>query len=117
MKKITVGILYMALLGLLMPSCSTDKKQEGIDVYTTPNGKKLVVTPVKHASLQLNYDGLEFEIDPVSSAIKPIIDYTDKPQANFILVTHEHYDHFDPYAIHLLTKKNTVLLLNQRCFD
>ncbi|WP_315578417.1 MBL fold metallo-hydrolase [Hoylesella oralis] len=117
MKQLICIAACLTVLGLNTGSCSSKEAQEGIDTYTLPNGKKLVVTPIKHASLQLNYDGWEFEIDPVSSAVRPIIDYTDKPKADFILVTHEHYDHFDMNAIHLLTKNSTNLLLNQRCFD
>ena len=105
MKQLICIAACLTVLALNTGSCSSKEAQEGIDTYTLPNGKKLVVTPIKHASLQLNYDGWEFEIDPVSSAVRPIIDYTDKPKADFILVTHEHYDHFDMNAIHLLTRR------------
>ena len=87
----------------------------GIDRYTAPDGKEVVITPIKHASLQITYGGTEIQVDPVSSAYRPIVDYTDKPQADIILVTHDHYDHFDQNAIFLLSKPSTEVLLPQRC--
>ena len=92
------------------------KNDEPQDVFVLKGNKRLVITPVKHASIQMNYDGMEIEIDPVSSASRPIVDYTDKPKADFILVTNEHQDHFDPYAVGLLTKPSTNILLPSRCF-
>ena len=41
------------------------------DVFYTASGKKIVITPIKHASLQINYNGREFEIDPVCSHVGP----------------------------------------------
>lgn len=81
-------------------SCSL-KRAVG-DRFVTASGKEIVITPIKHASIQINYDGREFEIDPVCSNVDPIVEYTDKPKADYILVTHGHTDHFDPYAIHVL---------------
>ena len=100
----------------LVASCNQKGQIGGIETFRTKDGKKVVITCIKHASLQIHYDGKEFEIDPVSSAYRPIINYTEKPKAEFILVTHDHYDHFDPNAIFLLTKNNTVLLMPLRCY-
>lgn len=92
------------------------RNDEPRDEFVLKGGRRLVITPVKHASIQMNYDGMEIEIDPVSSSSRPIVDYTDKPKADFILVTNEHQDHFDPYAVGLLTKPSTNILLPSRCF-
>jgi L-ascorbate metabolism protein UlaG (beta-lactamase superfamily) len=109
-----VAALFFALF--LFASCNQKGQMGGIETFHTKDGKKVVITCIKHASLQIRYDGKEFEVDPVSSAYRPIINYTEKPKAEFILVTHDHYDHFDPNAIFLLTKNNTVLLMPLRCY-
>lgn len=105
MNQLTAILLVV----LALAACS--EKQEGIDVYTTSNGKRVTITPIKHASLQINYDGREFEIDPVCSAVMPVVEYLDKPKADFVLVTHSHGDHWDSYASHVLTGRYTELII------
>lgn len=105
MKQLIVTLLA----ALTLVACSD--KQEGIDVYRTPNGKRLTITPIKHSSVQINYDGREFQVDPVCSAVMPVVEYLDKPKADFILVTHNHSDHWDSYACHVLTGRYTELII------
>lgn len=112
MRKIKT--LALLLLGtVIMAACGDNQPQEKKrpDVYYTQNGKKITITPIKHASLQINYDGREFEIDPVCSHVGPVLSYLDKPKADFILVTNKQLDHFDDYAIHVLTDKYTELII------
>lgn len=87
------------------------EKQEGIDTYITAKGKRVVITPIKHNCIEINYDGREFQIDPVCSAVMPIVDYLDKPKADFVLVTHSHGDHWDSYACHVVTGRYTELII------
>lgn len=111
-----INITLLASITLLTASCVRNNQVGGVDTFTTKTGKKVVITCIKHASLEINYDGYEIEVDPVASAYRPIMDYNDKPKADCILLTHEHYDHFDMNAIFLLTKDDTQLLLTPRCF-
>jgi L-ascorbate metabolism protein UlaG (beta-lactamase superfamily) len=37
-------------------------------------------------------------------------DYSKLPKADLVLLTHEHYDHFDPSALKKTMKKNTVVI-------
>ena len=86
--------------------------QRQTDEFTTKSGKKVRFTCIKHASLQINYNGLEIQVDPVGMNMKPETDYTQFPKANIILVTHEHHDHFDPQAIQILKTKSTTIYTN-----
>ena len=86
--------------------------QQQTDEFTTKSGKKVRFTCIKHASIQINYNGLEIEVDPVGKGMKPETDYSKFPKADIILVTHEHHDHFDPDAIAQLTKASTKIYLN-----
>lgn len=108
MKKFFPWLLL--ILAFCLEGCE-NATQNGADIYTTPKGKKVAITPIKHASLQINYDGREFEIDPVCSNVKPIVEYLDKPKADFILVTHIHGDHYDPYACHVLMGQYSELII------
>ena len=86
--------------------------QQQTDEFTTNSGKKVRFTCIKHASIQINYNGLEIEVDPVGKGMKPETDYSQFPKADIILVTHEHHDHFDRDAIAQLTKASTKIFLN-----
>jgi len=109
---------FVLIATLLIAGCKGySSKPFERDTYTTASGKKIVVIPIKHASLQIVYNGKQYQIDPVSSYVRPIIDYTDKPKADYIIITDVHKAHFDPYAIALLTKNTTNIILPLRCYN
>ena len=82
------------------------------DVFYTKSQKKVVFHTLQHASIRIEYEGLEFEIDPVLKLGQKTINYAAFPKADYILVTHEHFDHLDAQAIKALQKDGTVILLN-----
>lgn len=84
------------------------------DTFKTKSGKEVIFTAVKHASIRINFDGKEIEVDPVRS-LKPPTDYSRFPKADYILVTHEHFDHCDTAAIRQLEKPTTVIVTNANC--
>ena len=86
--------------------------QQQTDEFTTKSGKKVRFTCIKHASIQINYNGLEIQVDPVGKGMKPETDYSQFPKADIILVTHEHHDHFDSDAIAQLRTASTKIYLN-----
>jgi len=88
-----------------------------IDVFKTKSGKKVKFHALVHASIRMEYDGLEIEIDPVTKLGNKTIDYTTMPKADYLFVTHEHGDHFDKEAIKLLSNEKTHLVMNGRCVD
>ena len=83
-----------------------------VEKLTTTDGKAIDITLFKHASLAISYDGLEFYVDPVTKMGDTEIDYSTMPKADYILVTHEHWDHLDPSAIEQLSKPSTQIILN-----
>lgn len=85
--------------------------------FLTPNGKPVAITLVKHASLELRYNGLSIQIDPVSGLGRQTDYSVEFPKADIILVTHEHGDHFDKDAISALQKPETELYTNARCAE
>ena len=81
------------------------------NTFKTKGGKEVVITAIKHASLRIQYDGLEIQVDPVVK-FAPETDYAKFPKADIILVTHEHFDHFDRDAIAALKKDSTQVIAN-----
>ncbi len=69
---------------------------------------------VKHASLYFDVNNqYVIHIDPVAA----FGDYNKMPKADFILITHEHSDHFDIEAIKKLLKDTTIIVCNPNVFE
>lgn len=91
--------------------------QYEIDEFTTSGGQTVRFHALVHASIRLDIGSRHIYIDPVSKLGNRTIDYTAMPKADYILVTHEHGDHFDAEAIRMLSGKSTRLVTNRRCAD
>ena len=105
MKKLIIGALTMA------STIAATAAEYQTDTFKTKGGKEVVITAIKHASLRIQYDGLEIQVDPVAN-FAPATDYSKFPKADVILVTHEHFDHFDRDAIAALKKDGTQVIAN-----
>ena len=87
------------------------------DIFATPSGKLVKIHALMHSSIRIEYDGREIEIDPCSKLRERTVDYTALPKADILLVTHEHFDHYDSATLSLLTAKQTQLVMNRRCVE
>jgi len=74
------------------------------DIIKTAQGD-LVITCLGHGTLMMSFGGKIIHIDPVSQ----MADYTQLPQADLILITHEHSDHLDLKAIEKIKTGKTAL--------
>ena len=88
-----------------------------VERFWTASGAPVDITLVKHGSLEICYNGVSIQIDPVSGLGKPTDYAAEFPKADVILVTHEHHDHLDPEAIAALTGPETILILNETSRD
>jgi len=84
-------------------------------MYTTDiiksSGEDLKITFLGHGTLMFTFGSMVIHVDPVSD----MADYTNLPKADIILVTHEHFDHFEPKTIEMLRKDGTALVGNEPC--
>lgn len=106
MKK----IFTLAALVCMTVGCAAQPRKT--DTFATASGKTVTFTCIKHASIQMEYDGCFFYFDPVTG-LKPETNYTAFPKANYIIITHEHPDHFDRMALNQLATPSTVAYANQ----
>ena len=88
-----------------------------VDVFKTKSGKTVKFHALVHASIRMEYDGKEIEIDPVTKLGNKAIDLSAMPKADYIFLTHEHGDHFDKEALKQLTGSKTQLITNKRCAE
>ncbi len=115
MKRIITCML--AALGLTAAYGQQNQQSYEVDTFKTKSGKTVRFHALVHASIRVEYDGKEIEIDPVTKLGNKTVDFTAMPKADYIFVTHEHQDHFDREALKILTAQQTSLVTNKRCAD
>lgn len=83
------------------------------DYFLTKSGKKVAFHAIIHGSVWFEYDGFEFYVDPVSKLDNKETDFSQYPKADYLLITHEHFDHLDEDAVAKLEKEGTVIVTNE----
>ena len=87
------------------------------DIFTTPKGKLVKIHALMHSSIRIEYDGRNIYVDPCANLHGRKVDYAAMPKADIILVTHEHFDHYDTAAIRQLTTDRTQIIMNPHCVE
>jgi L-ascorbate metabolism protein UlaG (beta-lactamase superfamily) len=82
------------------------------DVISTSAGE-LKMFFIGHGTLMFEFKDKVIHIDPVMREA----DYATLPDADLILVTHQHGDHLDLTAIKHLIKEDTRIVMTQTCLD
>lgn len=106
----TLFVSSLLLCGLVSVGSAQEEFEQ--DLIETAAGD-LTITFVGHGTLMFAFNDRIIHVDPVAM----MADYSDMPQADLILVTHEHGDHLDPEVIALLRKENTNLVLSESCTE
>ena len=115
-----VGIVLVACAGCLQRTSeeeAMEPEQENVamfeeDTIQTSEGP-LKMTFVGHGTLMFTFGGKVIHVDPVSREA----DYAQMPDADMILVTHEHGDHLDAKAIGQVRKDDTAIVLTAKCAE
>ena len=103
---LTLMVLFMAVTGpVTAQNFVTDRFDTGKE------NPELEITFIGHGTLMCRWGDLIVHVDPVSREA----DYTTLPDADVIVITHEHGDHLDAGAIAHIEKENTVIFLTKTC--
>jgi L-ascorbate metabolism protein UlaG (beta-lactamase superfamily) len=104
-------LMFLIVLFLLATQFSALAEQAfETDIVKTSEGD-LKITFLGHGTLMVAFGGNIIHIDPFSR----VADYSKLPQADMILLTHEHRDHLDPKALEFVRTDKTVLVLTEKC--
>ncbi|MBB6479761.1 MBL fold metallo-hydrolase [Spirochaeta isovalerica] len=80
------------------------------DTIDGPDGK-IALTFIGHGTLIIQYNDTTIHIDPWAA----LADYRALPDADLILITHEHQDHLDSEAIQAVVRKDTEIITTGIC--
>lgn len=111
------GYKVLNLTGGYTAWTEAGKMTNSYQVEYIPSGggnDPLVITLIKHGSLEFAYKGMSIQVDPVSGYGKNTDYAKEFPKADAILITHEHGDHLDKNAITALSSDKTEIILNAK---
>lgn len=113
MKRRTVllGMTLLPLGAVMSGGIGMALESGGSDSIPTSGGD-LIIHPVNHASLVLEWGGKAIYVDPVGGAEL----YAGLPPADAILITHGHQDHFHLQTL-MAIAGSAKLITNQEVFD
>ncbi len=79
-----------------------------MSIYKTPIGE-LKINFLGHGSLLMEWDGKNIYVDPYSE----VCDYSGKPSADVVMLTHGHYDHLDQEALKHIVTPSTLFIVSK----
>jgi L-ascorbate metabolism protein UlaG (beta-lactamase superfamily) len=103
-------ILLLSLFCVSLETAGFAGNNFETDAVKTAAGK-LEITFIGHGSLMFAFGGKIIHVDPFSR----LTDYSKLPQADMILLTHEHPDHLDLKALDSLRADKTKIILTENC--
>ena len=103
-------ILFIGLLCISIETTGFAENTFETDVVKTAKGD-LQNTFIGHGSLMFAFGDKIIHVDPFSR----LADYSKLPQADMILLTHEHRDHLDLKALEHLQADKTKIILTKNC--
>ena len=105
MKK----LLVLIFAGCVAWQVSAEVETDSLAV----EGGVVKVTFIGHGTLMFEYDGRVIHVDPVGREA----DYRQLPEADLILITHQHSDHLDLRAIWMIRGNGTIVVHNSATAD
>ncbi len=103
--KIVSVFLFLALA--LSPTTLPADNHFTTDTIATKGGD-LLITFIGHGTLMMTFADKVIHVDPFSR----LADYSKLPDADLVLITHQHRDHLDSKALDEILTQSTVVVTN-----
>lgn len=103
-------LLLTVLIWVSVQTAVRAQQNYETDIVKTAKGD-LQITFIGHGTVMFTYGGKVIHVDPFSR----LADYSKLPQADLILLTHEHGDHLDLKALESLRTDKTKIILTENC--
>lgn len=87
------------------------------ETFSAPAGGTVTISFIHHASIAISYNGTLIQVDPVMKLGEETADYNKFKKADFILITHHHYDHLSMTTIEEIRGKKTSIILDPTSFE
>lgn len=107
-KKIILLVIVIVALILIIKMNKRDQAKQDNNAASAVN-----ITPIEHASMILHWDGVAIYADPVGEVKM----FEGKPDADIILLTDIHGDHFDIEALKTIVKEKTIIIAPKAVAD
>ena len=104
-----IGALVVTILCAFACPLPAQTSFEGDTVKTSAGD--LTITFIGHATLMFSCGGKTIHVDPWSK----LADYSKLPKADIVLITHDHFDHFDRDALKQATNEQSIVILTHGC--
>jgi len=104
-------ICFLLLFVIMIFTFSAAAKEPYETDIIKTSADDLKITFIGHGTLMFTFGTKIIHVDPVTK----VADYEKLPQADVILITHEHYDHLDLKALALVRTEKTKMVLNEAC--
>ncbi len=103
--------LLQLVLIIVLCCCPAMAQSEKIFESDVIKGKTadIKLTFIGHATLMIEHKSLVIHVDPWAK----LADYSKLPQADMLLLTHEHQDHFDAAAMEQVKKVGTTVIYTE----
>ncbi|WP_336056277.1 MBL fold metallo-hydrolase [Nitratireductor sp. CH_MIT9313-5] len=108
---LALGVTAFAAIKFALPSTAR-AQLDGGDAYALEEGQ-VTIHPISHASFVMELPDRVIYVDPVGGAAA----YEGMPDADLILITHEHGDHYDAETLATLVGEETRLVTNPAVFE
>jgi len=103
-----VRFLVFFLLILSFSLIAQEKFEK--DTIATSEGN-IIITFIGHGTLMFEFQDKIIHVDPVSREAN----YEHMPEADLVLITHEHGDHLDMEVLSMICNEDTKVILTERC--